>query len=187
MAKFNITVDIDYVDEDGNLDEVLYDKIVNSVVDKVSNKVVENMTNSVKDKIDEESVRVSEKISERLNEYMEEFFEKPRNIYDKWGELVKSNTCVKEMLKEACDNFMSASVDESGKPSTSSWNNKIMSRTEYMVKKVVNADMEYAIKKATDEITKEIKEKVANEVKMQIGEKLGAFVGVDELISGKKK
>ena len=186
MAKFNITVDIDYVDEDGNLDEVLYDKIVSSVVSKVSDKVVEKMTASVKEKIDEESLKVSEKISEKLNEYMKEFFESPRDIYDKWGDLVKSNTSVREMLKNACDNFMNAMVDDSGKPTTSSsWGKQIYSRAEYMVRKVVNVDMERTIEKATEEISKKIKEKIATEVKTQLGERLGAIVGVDELIKGK--
>lgn len=36
MSKFNITVEIDYIDEDGNLDDAICDKIVNAVVSKVS-------------------------------------------------------------------------------------------------------------------------------------------------------
>lgn len=186
MAKFNITVEIDYIDEEGNLDQELYDRIVDSVVSKVSEKVSQNIAEDAEEQFDERKAKIQEKINEKLNSLMEEFFSTPRNIYDNYGDVVRSNVTVKQTLKEACDKFMTAKVDSNGKETTSSYYNDTMTRVEYMVRKVVNKDMECAIARATDEISKAVKEKVSNEVKKQMGEKLGAFVGIDELLKGKK-
>lgn len=186
MAKFNITVEIDYIDEEGNLDQELYDRIVDSVVDKVSKNVTEKIQKSAEDKVDMQTAKMENIISDRLNSLMDEFFETPRKTYDRYGDVIKTDITVKDMLKKACDDFMYEKVDTSGKPaSLSSWGPN-MTRIEYMIKKAVSGDMETAIKNATDEITKKIKEKVSNEVKMQMGEKLSAFVGLDSIINNKK-
>lgn len=43
MRKFKVIVEIDYIDEEGNLDEAICKQIVDAVVSKVSDSVSESI------------------------------------------------------------------------------------------------------------------------------------------------
>ncbi len=183
MAKFNITVDIDYIDEEGNLDEELYNRIVNSVVEKVSSKVSEKVITDAEEQITKQIDTIRDQISQKLNSLMEEFFEQPRNMYDKYGDLIKSNTSVKDLLKQECDTFLNCKVNTNGNPDAYSKR----TRAEYLVNKVCGYELESAIKKATEKLTKEVNTKVQEMVKFQLGDKIGGLIGIDDILKGERK
>ena len=71
MAKFNISVDIDWIEtnEDGsyNLDEELRDSVVNSIATKVQDNLFAQVEKECNNKIEEQYSTIEQKISDKLN------------------------------------------------------------------------------------------------------------------------
>jgi hypothetical protein len=181
MAKFNISVELDWIEEDGTLDNELKDIITQKVVDSVIKNVTEQVNCQVTNKVNERLCNFDDVISEKLNGMMEEFFNTPKNITDSYGDIIKKNVTVSQMLKDACDNFIEQSVDEYGKPSTG-YNRKYNTRVDYIVSKSIDTNMTCAINSAVTAVTKNLKEKISSAIKDQLGEKLGELTGIKDII-----
>ncbi len=181
MSKFNITVEIDYIDEDGNLDDVVCEQIVNAVVSKVSDTVTGQIQERAQNIFKERLQTMEASISDKLNKMMEEFFSTPKDVTDRWGDIKRRGVTVKQLLNEACDKFMEQPLNEHGEPA-SGYNVKYNSRVDYIVAKSINHDMEYAIKRAVGDVTDNLKKKISNEITKQMGEKLAGVVGLDDLL-----
>lgn len=184
MSKFNVNVEIDYIDEDGNLDDAIRDQIVDSVVSRVSDTVTKNVQEKAQGMFEERLHTLETSVSNKLNGMMEEFFDTPKDITDRWGEIERTGVTVKQLLKEACDNFMGQPLDRDGNP-TSGYGVKYKSRVDYIVANSVTHDMEWAIERAVKEVTDNIKDKISSEIKMQMGEKLAGVVGLDDMLKSK--
>lgn len=182
MSKFNVTVEIDYIDEDGNLDDAICEQIVDAVVAKVSTSVSKEIEDKAKEKLDTSLVSMGNEISEKLNAMMEEFFNTPKDITDRWGDIKRRNVSIKDLLKEACDNYMSQPLDKNGHPTSRSYDVIYASRVDYIVAKSIDVQMECAIKRAVSDVTDNLKKKVSDEIKKQMGEKLAGIVELDKLI-----
>lgn len=183
MAAFNITVDIDWLEEDGSLDQVLKDEIVGGIASKVTANLTESMDSEVGQLVRSKMAEFDATISAKLNSMMEDFFNTPKDITDRWGNVTERGVTVTQKLAAACDNFLSQSVDEGGKPADG-YRIKYNTRVDYIVHKSIDSNMEWAIKKAVGDITDNLKKKISDEIKKQIGEKLADVVGLDQMIAG---
>lgn len=184
MATFNITVNLDWLDEEENLDGRLKDEILSGIVSKVGENITNSLDSKARELLDSKTASIEGEISERLNAMLEDFFDTPRNITDQWGDVVKRNVTVRELLKDSCSKYLDQKVDADGKPSSGYGTYK--TRLEYIIEKSVGQDMDYAIKNATRQVTDKLKERIAGEVKAQIGEKLANIIGLDEMMGNKK-
>lgn len=182
MAKFNITVELDWMDEEYNLDEEIREIIINNVATKVQDKLIQQVDTECNNRINNQMANIEKTVSDKLNNIMEAFFDEPRNITDKWGDVAKEGVTVRDTLKKACDEFMDQPLDEYGNPAKSSYNTKYNTRVDYIVAKSINHDMEWAIKKAVEDVTNNLKNKITNEVKKQMGDKLANILELDKLI-----
>lgn len=181
MAKFNITVELDWMDEEYNLDEEIRDTIINSVVDKVKDRLTCQVENECNSKIAEQMESIEKAVSDKLNGIMDAFFDEPRDITDRYGDVIKEGVTVKDTLKEACDNFMNQSLDAEGRPTTSSYNVKYKTRVDYIVAKSIDYNMESKIKSAVSDVVSKLKDTIANEVKKQVGDKLANVLELDKM------
>lgn len=182
MAKFNIEVDFDWMDEECNLDKEIQDVLINGVVDKVKDKLLVQVEAECNNKIAEQMNNIEKTVSDKLNGIMESFFNEPKDVTDRYGDVIKKGVTVRDTLKEACDNFLNQPMDSNGNPvSKSSYNVKYNTRVDYIVAKSINYDMDNAIKRAVDTITKSIKDKVQDEVKKQMGDKLANILELDKM------
>lgn len=182
MAKFNITVELDWMDEEYNLDEEIRETIVNSVVNKVQDRLVNQVETECNNKINDQLKNIETAVSDKLNGIMDAFFDEPRDVTDKYGDVIKKGVTVRDTLKKACDEFMNQSLDEHGKPTTSSWNIKYNTRVDYIVAKSIDYNMESAIRRAVEDVTKNLKNKIADEVKRQMGDKLANILELDKML-----
>lgn len=186
MAKFHITVDLDWLDEEQNIDEKIKDELVSRIVNTVENKLIEQTQTECTNKINEQMKQIEIKVGEKLNSIMDNFFDTPRDITDKYGDIIKKDVSVKDTLKEACDKFLTQPLDKNGCPVEGSWNIAYKTRVDYFVAKTVDSSMNYAIEKAVKEIKEKIQNKISNEVKVQIGEKLANIIGLEDILKGNK-
>lgn len=185
MATFNITVNLDWLDEEENLDEKIREEILSGIVAKVGDNITNSLESEARKLLDEKMLSLKGEISDKLNAMMNDFFNTPRDITNKWGEVKESGVTVTQLLSSACDDFLTQPVDENGRPA-SGYSAKYDTRIDYIVHKSINHDMEWAIKSAVDSITKNLKERISNEVKSQMGEKLAGIIGLDDMICNKK-
>lgn len=173
MAKINITLDLDWFGEDGSLDEALKQQIVDEVVQKIADKEIDNISETAQNMI-------SEQIDKRLNDYMDELFDKPRNITDRWGEVIKENVTIKSQLKEALDSFVDQKVDRNGNISNSAYDSK--TRVQYMAEKYYNDYCKGTIEKMARDTADTIKRMTEEQISAKIGKKMADIIGLsDEL------
>lgn len=181
MAKFNITVELDWIDEGYDINDAIREEITTSIASQVKDKIIKHAETECTNKINKQMAEIENTIGQRLNSMMDEFFSEPRDITDKYGIIVERGVTVKSKLKAACDKFMEEPVDENGKP-CNGWNPKYSSRVDYLVAKSMNHDMEWTIKKTVDEVTNNLKKKITDEVKKQLGEKISNVLDLKNLI-----
>lgn len=189
MAKFNISVDNDWIEtnEDGsyNLDEELRDSVVNSIATKVQDNLFAQVEKECNNKIEEQYSTIEQKISDKLNSIMEDFFNTPRNLTDKYGDITKKDVTITQILKDACDNFMNQPLDQNGNPIDRSYGVRYNTRTDYIIQKVINEKLKYTVEKITKDITDGLNKKIGEEVKLRMGEKLAGIINLDDIIRGK--
>ena len=122
--KFKIEVDVDYIDDEHNLDNSIKEKIVEAVVEKINESAIEDI-----------SEQAQKKMIDRANEVVSSAYEtllgKPILITDQWGNKDKEYPSVVEMIKARFDNFMTEKVDNSGYKSTYG----DITRIDFIVKK----------------------------------------------------
>lgn len=182
MAKFNIVVELDWMDEEYNLDEEIRETIINSVVNKVQDRLVQQVDAECNNRINSQLANIETAVSDKLNGIMDAFFDEPRDVTDKWGDVVKKGVTVRGTLKKACDEFMNQPLDEYGKPAKSSYNTKYNTRVDYIVAKSIDHNMEWAIKNAVEDVTKNLKNKIKDEVKKQMSDKLANILEIDKML-----
>ena len=182
MAKFNVTVELDWMDDEYNLDEEIRETIVNSVVNKVQDRLVRQVDTECNNRINNQLANIETAVSDKLNGIMDAFFDEPRDVTDKYGDVIKKGVTVRETLKKACDEFMNQALDENGKPTTSSYNRKYNTRVDYIVAKSIDYNMECAIRRAVEDVTKNLKNKIADEVQKQMGDKLANILELDKML-----
>ena len=181
MAKFNITVELDWIDEEYNIDEEIRETIISGIVNKIQDRLVAQTENECNNRINEQMKNIEIAVSDKLNSIMDDFFDTPRDVTDMYGDVIKRGVTVKETLKKACGNFMDQPVDEHGRPATSSYNTKYKTRLDYFVAKSIDSDMEWKIKKAVSDVTDNLKKKIQEEVKKQVGDKLASVLELDKM------
>lgn len=182
MAKFNITVELDWMDEEYNLDEEIKETIINSIVNKVQDRLIQQVDTECNNKINSQIANIEKTVSDKLNGMMDAFFDEPRDVTDNYGDVVKKGVTVRDTLKKACDKFMDQSLDEYGNPTTYSYNAKYKTRVDYIVAKSIDYNMESAIKRAVSDVTDNLKKKISAEVKKQMGEKLANILELDKML-----
>lgn len=183
---FTITVRLDWleVDEEGgvSVDNEVRRLIIEEVVNSVSASVKKQFESAALKILEDAEKTMRNQISDRMNVMMEEFFNTPRNITDRWGNITREGFCVKAALAEACDNFLVETVDNAnGKPTSSTYNSS--QRIDYIIRRVMGQDVEWAVKSAVIEAEKRVKKIAEDELKKRIGERAVEVLGVKEMIN----
>lgn len=173
--KFDISVNIDWL-ENESLDEVVRNQIIDGVVERISEQTIK----SVKEDAEK---RVIAKIEELITQTYQSFLNKGVTITDEWGDLLKENVKVYDLIKEKCDKWLTEKVDDRGEPSgySQKW-----TRMEWLI----NKQLKDQSKRMSDDLVKkvgtEIKKYINDAVKESIGEKLVKEIGIEELINKTK-
>jgi len=168
--KINIAVEIDYIDEEYNLDDSIKQEIIN----KVSSMFMKGVKDSVKRKINS---RVSVLTDEWIMDQLYSFCDRQIKITDKWGDTQEHHESVTEMFKAKFDEFINASVDDSGKTlkscaygntRTTRIDNMLNTKADEYLKKITDG-MDRNISRALDKVTQQ---KIEDKIKKHALEQL---------------
>lgn len=189
MTKFNVTVELDWFDEEGSLDEQLKDEIAKGIINRVSSQAIADVEKKVQAKIAEIDAQIIGKteiaISEKLAECLEDFLNKPRTITNEWGEAVRKDVTVIDMLKEACNNYIEQIVDRNGNPPSSSYD-KGKRRIDYVVERVIHDDMKKAVDTAAQQIQERLEDYVASTMQEKLTENISRAIGLEDIVKSMK-
>lgn len=174
--KFKIEVEIDWIDDEHNLDSSIKEKIVEAVVDKINESAIEDI-----------SEQAQKKMIDRANEVVSMAYEtllgKPILITDQWGNKEKEYPSVVEMIKGRFDKFMTEKVDTYGSQS----NYGESTRIDYIVKKQLEKITKEFTEKAVKEVAEKIKVTLNDSLKEKLGERLINVMEIDKVLAKQLK
>ena len=88
--KFNVEVEIDWLEDGGGIDDAVKQEIINGIVNKLSMGFTKDIT---KDSL----ARVNAKIDELVIDLFEKFITKGVTVTDQWGEPEKINVNIESL------------------------------------------------------------------------------------------
>ncbi len=163
--KLNLEVELDWIDEESNLDDTIKQNIIDSVVRKIQSSVESQVKGAI-DKIINETT--FSKINEMTEALFNDFTNREVTISDGYGSKIKVYPTVTDIIKERFDNFMTQKVDDKGK-NHDGYGAKF-ARIEYIIDKQLK---DFADKFTTDAV-KSVSEEIKTHVKDGLTQKLGA-------------
>jgi hypothetical protein len=168
MAKFNVEVEVDWLEEGETIDELIKSEILH----KVSKTIEERLLKSALAKFDEKVLecvgQIETKVVELSNKVIDDFvvnqkFPQPKNSYDKNPEM----KTIQEIFIDKLDSCLSRSVDENGSYTSSSYNSK-GTRLEWLTGKLAEKYADEKVKAHVKDIKGHIEKYILDKVKGEI-------------------
>jgi hypothetical protein len=168
MAKFNVEVEVDWLEEGESIDDVIKSEIFK----KVSKSVEERLQKSALDKFDTKVLecvaQIETKVVELSNKVIDDFianqkFPQPKNSYDKNPEM----KTIQEIFVDKLDSCLTRSVDENGNYTNSSYSSK-GTRLEWLTGKLAEKYADEKVKAHVKNIKEHIEKYILDKVKGEI-------------------
>lgn len=115
--KVNITVDLDWLGEDGNIDELMQDEIIGGVKKAISIQCLERVekqaSKAIESAIDEAVDAATGMINSRVTSFVNEWLSNEVVVTNKYGEEVRRGS-IKEIIRNQFDEVLNATVNSDG-------------------------------------------------------------------------
>lgn len=167
MAKFNIEVELDWVDEDYTIDEELQDIIANKIVSKIKDTVMSEIQDTA---IEIAKSRVGLWVNQLLAKMMEDH-KIPYKESDYSSE-VKMIT-MEEMIGKQFEAALNQTVDKDGEPTNSSYK-KYGTRLEWLTGKLARKYADMRVQEFVRDIKGDIENYTSEKVKEEMMKQLTA-------------
>lgn len=174
--KLNLEVELDWIDEEMNIDETIKQNIIGSITDKIKDNVQKQIDKQLNDIL---SKTVIAKISEMTENIFTNFINQSVTITDGYGSKIKCYNNITEIIKEKFDKFLTERVDRDGRPST--YDNK-WSRMEYIVDKQLKDFADRFTTDAVEKVSKEIKHHVDQGLTTKLGAELMKVLKINDML-----
>lgn len=178
--KLNLEIELDWVDEESNLDETVKQNVIDAVVNKIQTNVEKQVSGKINDIIDK---TIIDKINLMTESIFNDFMNKEVQLTDSYGSKIKSYPDVTAVIKERFDNFMNEQVDkDNGKSNPGSYTARTP-RLQYIIdeqlKKFANDFTTSAVKQVSEEIRKHVSDGLTT----KLGAELMKVLKVDKMLS----
>lgn len=172
--KFNIAVEIDWIGEEGNIDEVIKKEITSRVVDTVCKKIDKEMEVKAAEAI-------NEKVDDMCDNLIQEFLKRKITVTDEWGKEILVDTTIEDIIKKKLQEFWSVPVDESGRSGRDGYGDK-KTRIEWAINNLIQKSANSFTKAVTEDTNKKIKETMTESLKAAVGAKIVGEIGIKNLL-----
>ncbi|MDC9591782.1 hypothetical protein PSI23_21505 [Xenorhabdus sp. XENO-10] len=164
--KINITVDLDWLEEDGNIDEEVKYQIIEGVKKSISrqclDKVEKEASKQINQAINESINSAKATIEKKAIAFADEWLKKEVTVTDKWGDVQECLT-ITDLIKKSFDNTLEKKVDKNGN-FTSSYDGIPL------IKYLMSDRMQELVSKRVSVIQKDIDQAITNAVNNGIRE-----------------
>lgn len=173
MAKLNIEIEIDFIDEEMNLEESVKDQIFSNIENRVVSVIKDKLTKEAEQRL---SDKIDDLTMSAVTDRIEKFLIQPITITDKYGDVIQENITIDMMLKEKIGSALEKkTLDENGKSTKSSYNTRY-SIFDFLCMKNVSKMVEEQVEKLATQTKKEIETLVKDKIKMSVAENLTDFI-----------
>ncbi|MGJ3743654.1 MULTISPECIES: hypothetical protein [Yersinia] len=160
MMKLNISVELEWLGEDGDLDVEVKQEIISGVKNAISRDCLAKVEKEASAQINQainESISVAKKaIEQKAIKFADDWLEKEVTVTDKWGD-VQDCLTITDLIKRSFDKTMEKKVDSSGNFSND------YSATP-LVKYLMGRRMEELVQAKIKPLQKDIDNAIANAV-----------------------
>lgn len=177
--KLNLEIQLDWIDEEMNLDETVKQNIIDSIVEKIQKKVEDQVSKKINDTID---TTIIDKINVLTENLFNDFMNKEIQITDSYGSTIKHYPNVTAVIKERFDNFMNQTVDEKGKTYEGSYGTKYK-RLTFIIDEQLRTFADKFTTDAVKKVSEEIKIHVTNGLTTKLGSELMKVLKVSEMLA----
>lgn len=172
--KLNIQVELEWLGEDGSLDEEVQNQIISGVKAAISKdclKLVEDKTQ----KAIEDGMNVAiETMQLKVTTFFEDWLNNEAVITDRYGDKIEEGSLT-DIIKRDFNNCMNEKVDAEGRPTTSSYGSKY-TRLEFVTGKKVREVVNDYLASYGKDIDEKIKESIAKGIKDRVSDKFAEMV-----------
>lgn len=158
---FDVKVEVDWIEEGGNIDEELKQAVVSQIITQAKSSAVEQIKALVYN-------QAKNQINTWILEELHKFADRPIRLTDKWGDTVEHHQCLSDMFKEQFDQFFDASVDKNGKPIDGCGYGGKLSRIDYLMDTMTAKQLATATEKIDREIKRTLDKNMENIIKEKI-------------------
>ncbi len=182
MAKLKFEIELDWIDEESNIDDTIKDLIIHKVETTIVSKIKQEIQEQTQAQI---TTQIDGLVTTAISERIESFLAKPRNITDKYGEVIKRDATVDSMLKEQLESALSTrTLDKDGKVTAYSPKFSIF---EFAATKNLQSMVNTSIEASTKNIKGEIETMVATALKAKIADNLTDMILKNSTVLGLEK
>jgi len=176
--KLNLEVELDWIDDEMNIDDTIKQNVINSVVGKIQKNVEDKVEKEIENIIGK---TIISKINKRTDGLFNEFLTREVTLSDSYGSKIKCYPNVEAIIKERFDQFMIEQVDKNGKTSTSSYDSKTP-RVVYIIDEQLKKFSDKFTTDAVKQVSEEIKKHVAEGLTQKLGTELMKVLKVNEML-----
>ncbi|RXA93645.1 hypothetical protein [Yersinia sp. 2105 StPb PI] len=160
MMKLNISVELEWLGEDGDLDAEVKQEIISGVKSAISRDCLAKVEKEASAQINQainESISVAKKaIEQKAIKFADDWLEKEVTVTDKWGD-VQDCLTITDLIKRSFDKTLEKKVDSSG-----NFSNDYNSMP--LVKYLMGQRMEELVQAKIKPLQKDIDNAIANAV-----------------------
>lgn len=160
MMKLNISVELEWLGEDGDLDAEVKQEIISGVKNAISRDCLAKVEKKASAQINQainESISVAKKaIEQKAIKFADDWLEKEVTVTDKWGD-VQDCLTITDLIKRSFDKTLEKKVDSSG-----NFSNDYNSMP--LVKYLMGQRMEELVQAKIKPLQKDIDNAIANAV-----------------------
>lgn len=181
MAKFNIEVELDWIDEDCTLDEKLQESITNKIVSKIKGTVM--------DEIQDTAIEIAKsRVGLWVNQLLAQMIKDHKIPYKEsdYSSEVKMIT-IEEMIGKQFEAALNQTVDKDGEPTNSSYHNcgtRLEWLTGKLARKYADEQVQEFVKNIKRDIEDYTSEKVKEEMFKELTSSLVSNINFNEVFKG---
>lgn len=174
--KIKIELDIDWIEEDGSIDDEVKAEIISGVKRAISQSCLANMEEKSKKAIDSAMEQAAKKIEDKAIQFADEWLENEVEVTDKWGD-VKEKTTIKGLVKSSFNDVLNRQVNDKGE-FCSGRNSYGASGTllEYLTGKRVQSAVSARLKDFGKNIDKQIEQTIEKGIRDRVSDKFAEMV-----------
>lgn len=177
--KFNIEVELDYIDEEGCLDSAIKDSILASVTKIVMDKVSKQVDSQLDKIVVAAATKKAKQITNRIaSNFMNRKFTKS----DRYGDKIETLT-VKDMIKREFDGFWKVKVDKDGRENGYGTHKE---RIKWEIEETIKTHSKMFAATLTRDTENKIKASMKENLASAIGQKLVGELGFDKMLMESK-
>ena len=177
--KVNISVDLDWLDESGDINDIMKDELISGVKNAISRQCLDKVQadsskaidGAIKTAVDESVALIQSKVSD----FVEEWMRTEVVITDKYGDPTQRGS-IRDLVKLQFDGLMNSFVNSDGKLVTKDSYGSKMSVVRFLTGEAVREVVDSELRQYKTDIDKKIKEEINNGIKRNVSDLFAQMV-----------